>query len=113
MVYDRPRPDLFPHGVEVYTASFPSGHSAMSAATFLPLGALLARYQQTKRLRVYLISWDVLFAVMIGISRVYLAVHWPTDVVAGWTVGAAWALTCWAVVAVLQRKGLLDSKPAD
>ncbi|MGD9646368.1 MAG: phosphatase PAP2 family protein [Pirellulales bacterium] len=111
--YDRPRPDLFPHGVAVYTASFPSGHSAMSAATYLTLGTLLARYQKSKRLRVYLVLVAVLLALLVGISRVYLSVHWPTDVVAGWTIGAAWALLCWAVAALLQQRGVIESKPVE
>jgi undecaprenyl-diphosphatase len=112
-VYDRPRPELFPHGAEVYTASFPSGHSVMSAATYLTLGALLARYQKSTRLRVLLVAVAVLVTLLVGISRVYLAVHWPTDVLAGWTIGAAWALGCWAVAAVLQRRGVIERKPVE
>jgi undecaprenyl-diphosphatase len=110
-LYDRPRPALFPHGAEVYTASFPSGHSSMSTATYLTLGALLARYQKQLRLRVYLVLTAMLLALLVGASRVYLSVHWPTDVVAGWTIGAAWALLCWAVAAFLQQRGVLERKP--
>jgi undecaprenyl-diphosphatase len=113
VVFGRPRPDLFPHGVQVYTASFPSGHSVMSAATFLTLGVMLARYQKLKRLRVYLVLLAIFLAVAVGISRVYLGVHWPTDVVAGWAVGAAWALGCWGVAALLQRRGILERKPVE
>lgn len=106
--FDRPRPDLVPHGMHVYTASFPSGHSVMSAATFLTLGALLARYQKTRRLRVYLVVVSVVLALAVGVSRVYLSVHWPTDVLAGWAIGAAWALICWSVAAYLQRRGTIE-----
>jgi undecaprenyl-diphosphatase len=107
-LYDRSRPDLVPHGMYVYTASFPSGHSSMSAATFLTLGALLARYQKERRLRVYLVAVGILLAIAVGVSRVYLSVHWPTDVLAGWAVGAAWALFCWSVAVYLQRRGTIE-----
>lgn len=109
--FDRPRPDLVPHGMHVYTASFPSGHSVMSAATFLTLGALLARYQKTRPLRIYLVVVSVVLALAVGVSRVYLSVHWPTDVLAGWAIGAAWALICWSVAVYLQRRGTLERQP--
>lgn len=105
---ERPRPELFPHGVEVYTASFPSGHATGSAATYLTLGALLARFQRRRRLKVYLMSVAVLLTLMIGVSRLYLGVHWPTDVLAGWTLGACWALLCWTIARQLQRRGKVE-----
>ncbi|MFO1047153.1 MAG: phosphatase PAP2 family protein [Geminicoccaceae bacterium] len=105
---ERPRPELFPHGVEVYTASFPSGHATGSAATYLTLGALLARFQRARRLKVYLMSVAVLLTLMIGVSRLYLGVHWPTDVLAGWTLGSCWALLCWMVARQLQRLGAVE-----
>lgn len=101
---ERPRPELFPHGVEVYTASFPSGHATGSAATYLTLGALLARLQPQRRLKIYLMAVAVLLTLMIGLSRLYLGVHWPSDVLAGWTLGACWALLCWTVARQLQRE---------
>lgn len=102
--FDRPRPDLVPHGAYVYTRSFPSGHSAMSAVTYLTLGALLARVQSQRRLKAYLLIVGALTTIAVGISRVYLGVHWPTDVLAGWTVGASWAAACWLVLRHLQGK---------
>jgi len=111
--FDRPRPDLVPHGMHVYTASFPSGHSVMSAATFLTLGALLARYQKTRRLRIYLVAVSILVAIGVGVSRVYLSVHWPTDVLAGWAIGAAWALICWSAAVYLQRRGTIERQPVE
>jgi undecaprenyl-diphosphatase len=103
--FDRPRPDLVPHGSLVYTSSFPSGHSMLSAVVFLTLGALLASGQTNLRLRAYLIGLAVFLTVLVGVSRVYLGVHWPTDVFAGWTAGAAWALACWALAEQIRRRG--------
>jgi undecaprenyl-diphosphatase len=106
--FDRPRPDLVPHGSVVYTASFPSGHSMMAAVTYLTLGALLARVEASIRIKVYLLSVAVFLTVLVGVSRVYLGVHWPTDVAAGWAVGAAWALFCSLVMGRLQRRGKVE-----
>jgi undecaprenyl-diphosphatase len=106
--FDRPRPSLVPHGQIVYTSSFPSGHSMLSAVVFLTLGALVASGQTDMRMRVYLIGLAVFLTVLIGLSRVYLGVHWPTDVLAGWTAGAAWALLCWALAEQLRRRGRVE-----
>lgn len=111
--FDRPRPDLLPHGTTVFTASFPSGHAAMSAVVYLTLGAMLARLQPTRALRVYIMSAAVGLTLLIGTSRVYLAVHWPSDVVAGWTIGAAWALACWLAMRWLQRRGQVETVPPE
>jgi undecaprenyl-diphosphatase len=108
---ERPRPDLLPHGTPVYTASFPSGHATGSAATYLTLGALLARFQPRRRLKIYLLTLAVLLTFLIGLSRLYLGVHWPSDVLAGWTLGACWALLCWLVARQLQRHGKVESEP--
>ena len=105
---ERPRPELFPHGMPVYTASFPSGHATGAAATYLTLGALLARFQRARRLKIYFMSVAVLLTLMIGVSRLYLGVHWPTDVLAGWTLGSCWALLCWMVARQLQRLGAVE-----
>jgi undecaprenyl-diphosphatase len=113
MGFDRPRPDLVPHGAMVYTASFPSGHATMAAVTYLTLGALLARVQPRRWLKLYLMGLAVLLTVAVGVSRVYLGVHWPTDVLAGWSLGAAWALLCWAGALWLQRRGRVESTEPD
>jgi len=106
--FDRPRPNLIPHAVQVYSGSFPSGHAMLATVTYLTLGALLARVQTQRRVKAYLLSLAVLLSVLIGASRVYLGVHWPTDVLAGWCVGAAWALLCTSVALWLQRRGAIE-----
>ncbi|HET6158353.1 MAG TPA: phosphatase PAP2 family protein [Dongiaceae bacterium] len=96
-VVDRPRPDLVPHGNLIYTTSFPSGHSMMSAVVYLTLAALIARLMEKRRLKTYALGVAILLTLLVGISRIYLGVHWPSDVLAGWAAGAAWALGCWLV----------------
>lgn len=108
IAFDRARPDLVPHGSHVMTASFPSGHAMMSAATYLTLGALLARVHSQKRLKAYFLLLAAALSVAVGASRVYLGVHWPTDVLAGWTLGASWAVACWLVARRLQRRGEME-----
>lgn len=110
-VFDRPRPDLVPHGSVVYTRSFPSGHSMLSAATYLTLAALLARQTSRRRLKVYVFACALLLTTLTGVSRVYLGVHWPTDVLAGWTAGGFWALLCWLVAVRFQAKGRVEREP--
>jgi undecaprenyl-diphosphatase len=102
--FGRARPDLVPLGAAVYTYSFPSGHSMMSAVVYLTLGALLARALPTRGLKAYVLALAVATAILVGTSRVYLAVHWPTDVLAGWAAGAAWAILWWLIANGLERR---------
>jgi undecaprenyl-diphosphatase len=104
VVFDRPRPNLVQHLAVVSDASFPSGHAMVSAVTYLTLGAMLAQTQATTRLRVYILSISVILVLMIGSSRVFLGVHWPSDVLAGWCLGSAWALACWMLVRTLRNR---------
>jgi undecaprenyl-diphosphatase len=106
--FQRPRPELVPHSVHVQSTSFPSSHSTQAAATYLTLGALLARVQKRRRLKVFSLALAVLLTLIVGISRVYLGVHWPTDVLAGWAVGAIWASICWLLALWLQRRGAVE-----
>lgn len=106
--FGRPRPDLVPHVVEVHTLSFPSGHAMLAAVTYLTLGALLARTQPQARVKAYVLLLAVLLTLLVGLSRVYLGVHWPTDVLAGWMIGAAWAMFCWLAARWLQRRGKVE-----
>jgi undecaprenyl-diphosphatase len=107
-LYDRPRPELIDREALPLSMSFPSGHSMAAAITYLTLGALLARVQPKRRLKVFLLFLSFLITILVGLTRIYLGVHWPTDVLAGWTAGAGWALLCWTVALWLQKRGRVD-----
>lgn len=107
--FGRPRPDLVPHATMVYTQSFPSGHAMLSAVVYLTLGALMARTEADVRVKAYVLFAACLLTVVVGVSRVYLGVHWPTDVLAGWAVGASWALICWLAMLWLQGRGQVEA----
>ena len=111
--FDRPRPDLVPHESIVYTTSFPSGHSMMAAVTYLTLAVMLLRVQPHRWLKAYILLLAMAVTVLVGISRVYLGVHWPTDVLAGWTAGAAWASLCWLLARWMQRRGTVEPPSAE
>jgi undecaprenyl-diphosphatase len=106
--FARNRPDIVAHLVDVQTASFPSGHAMNSAVVYLTLGALLARAEKDRAVRLYLISVAIMLTLIIGSSRVYLGVHWPSDVIAGWCVGASWALLCSLAARMLQKRRKLE-----
>jgi undecaprenyl-diphosphatase len=108
--YDRPRPDLVPHGSEVHSASFPSGHSMMAAATYLTLSALLAAIHSRRTVKIYFLALAVCITLAVGVSRVYLGVHWPTDVLAGWAAGITWAIICW-LAAMFALGGKIETPP--
>ncbi|MFO1129078.1 MAG: phosphatase PAP2 family protein [Rhodospirillales bacterium] len=103
-VFERTRPDLVPHAARVFTTSFPSSHATMSAVVYLTMGALLAGAHADRRLKIFFALLAVTLTLLVGASRVYLGVHWPTDVLAGWCVGAAWAVVFWTIAAWLQRR---------
>jgi undecaprenyl-diphosphatase len=108
MAFNRSRPDIPRVGIDL-NASFPSGHATLSAVAFLTIGILLVRVTPQRRLKTYFMSIAVLLSLMIGLSRIYLGVHFPTDVFAGWCVGGAWALLCSVVAWRLQRRGAIES----
>jgi len=97
---DRPGPD---GPYIVFTASFPSEHATLSAMTFLTLGALLSQLATDKRVRVYLMSLAIILTLAVGLSRIYLGVHYPSDVLAGWCIGSVWAALCWTLGLRLQQ----------
>ncbi len=103
-VFARPRPDLVLPTTQVFTSSFPSGHAAVSAVVYLTLGALLARDAPSVAGKIYVMAVAILIVFLVGVSRVFLGVHYPTDVLAGWCIGSAWALTCWLAANRLQNR---------
>ncbi|KQZ12739.1 phosphoesterase [Mesorhizobium sp. Root554] len=105
---DRPRPELVSHLATETSLSFPSGHAMLSAVTYLTLGTLAARFLQGRTTRIYVLSLAVLVTLMVGVSRIYLGVHWPSDVLAGWCAGFAWAMLCWLAARFLQRGNAID-----
>lgn len=111
-LFARPRPSVVPHLAEVHTPSFPSGHSMMSAVIYLTLGILVSNLVEGRRQRAFIIVVAVMLTVLVGISRVFLGVHYPSDVLAGWSVGLTWALICVMVERILQRRGKVE-KPGE
>ena len=107
-VYDRLRPNIVAHLSQVYSSSFPSGHSMLSAVVYLTVGELLARQVKERRLKVYFVGIALLLSFLVGLTRLYLGVHYPTDVLAGWAAGLAWALLCGLVARWLQRRGAVE-----
>jgi undecaprenyl-diphosphatase len=106
---DRQRPQLGEHYSIVMTSSFPSGHSMMSAVVYLTLGSLLARLVQRRAIKFYFLLVALVLTFLVGVSRVYMGVHWPTDVLAGWTAGLVWAILCWLVARRLQHAGTVEN----
>ncbi|HEY0034557.1 MAG TPA: phosphatase PAP2 family protein [Devosia sp.] len=111
MGYNRPRPDLTAMSTQ-FTASFPSGHAMLSAVTFLTIGAVLARLAPTRRLKIFAIGTAIFLTVLVGSSRLYMGVHYPSDVLAGWCLGAAWAVLCSTIAFKLQKSGAVEEPAA-
>lgn len=108
----RERPEATLHLVEVRSPSFPSGHSMAASIFYLTVGALLARTTARRSEKYYLMGCALLLTFAVGFSRVYLGVHYPTDVLAAWCAGTAWALACWFVADGLALRGSLRRTPS-
>lgn len=108
-LFGRERPDRAFHVVEVLTASFPSGHAMLSAVVYLTLGVLLSRLVGSAWGRAWCLLTALGITVLVGLSRLYLGVHYPTDVLGGWAAGMAWATLCWFVARQLQRRGQVET----
>lgn len=107
----RERPDIVPALMVETSPSFPSGHSMLSAIVYLTLGSLLTRFEPNPRIRVYIISIAILIAMSVGITRILLGVHFPTDVLVGWIAGFFWASLCWFLFFALQEEGVIEESP--
>jgi len=108
LFFDRPRPDLVEHMDKTFTSSFPSGHASGSMITYLTLAAVAIRFVPLHRVRLFLLWAGFFLAILIGVSRIYLGVHWPSDVVAGWLLGISWASLCWLSAHYLSRPRTAD-----
>ena len=108
-LFGRSRPDAIYQVAETYTASFPSGHSFLSAVAYLTLGALLMRAQPRRRMKAYIFTLALIIVILVGLTRIYLGVHWTTDVLAGWSLGAAWAAASWMIMLLLQRRNAIET----
>ena len=106
MVLNRPRPEVVPHLAHVSNASFPSGHAMIAAAVYLTLGIMLAEAQPKLAARAWLVAFSGFLVLAIGLSRLYLGVHWPSDVLAGWCFGAVWALAVYGANRALRRRSV-------
>lgn len=102
-VFQRARPEVVPHMRDVMSLSFPSGHAMTSAAVYLTLGALSMRVADGRVTKFYCMAVAMGLSILVGASRVFLGVHYPTDVLAGWLAGMLWALACWAVERRIER----------
>ncbi|ADO75544.1 phosphatase PAP2 family protein [Stigmatella aurantiaca] len=105
--FARPRPSVVPHLAEAFAPSFPSGHAMLSAIVYLTLGALLSELTERSRLKAYVLGMAVLLSFLVGLTRVYLGVHYLTDIIGGWMMGLAWAL-----LTVLLVRGAKRTSPA-
>ena len=106
--FARPRPEAGSDLTTVISYSFPSGHSMLSAVVYLTLGTMLAQMEKRWALKLYFLLTAMLLTVLVGLSRIYLGVHYPTDVLAGWSAGLAWAILWWLIARTLQRRGSIE-----
>lgn len=107
-LFGRPRPQFVSEGVYEYTASFPSGHALLAATVYLTIASIVSQIMRPNRLKAFVLLLGFSVMILVGFTRVYLGVHWPTDVLAGWVIGAVWAAVIWLVFRWLRRQQALD-----
>ena len=112
VAFGRERPPIAMHAVEVGNASFPSGHAMLSAIVYLSLATLVSHFAARRRERAYALAAGLVVTLVVGVSRVYLGVHWPTDVMAGWALGAAWAMLWWLIAWFVEHRRGRPTAPA-
>ena len=117
--FNRPRPQIFEWGTHAVSSSFPSGHAMSSVIVYGTVAYLAARLQRNVHARVLTFVIATIIIVMISTSRVYLGVHYPSDILAGFLIGTAWAGFCMAVLEAAQLYAkhnapqlLADERPA-
>ena len=103
-LFQRERPPAAFQAVETLNASFPSGHALLSTVFYLTVAVMMTRAFPRRRLKAYVLGVGMVFALMVGLTRVYLGAHWASDVMAGWCVGAAWAMALWLVSYAVERR---------
>jgi undecaprenyl-diphosphatase len=108
--FNRPRPTVVPHLREVFSASFPSGHAMESAIVYLTVGTVLMRVADRRVTKVYCLTIAILLSAIAGMSRVWLGVHYPTDVLGGWMIGFVWASVCWLVTERFEARAGIDAE---
>jgi undecaprenyl-diphosphatase len=108
--FNRPRPSVVPHLRAVFSSSFPSGHAMESAIVYLTLGAMLMRVAERRLTKLYILGIAMLLTFLVGVSRVYLGVHYPTDVIGGWIIGFVWASICWLVARRVEERAGIDEE---
>jgi undecaprenyl-diphosphatase len=111
-VVDRPRPPVSVQLAVETNASFPSGHTVLATAVLGVLAALLARRSGSPAVRAVLPSVAVAVAVLVGLSRLYLGVHWASDVLGAWLLGCCWLVLCLTVEAHLATARARPSRPS-
>ena len=111
-LFARPRPTIVPHLVDVNTLSFPSGHAINSAIVYLTIALVMARNFEDRATRVFILASATVLVFVIGVTRVFLGVHYPSDVLAGWMVGSAWALAMGALARELQHEHKVEPPEA-